>query len=275
MRNRHRPGCPILHAGPDAGPGSILAPRGGLRGSLPSPCASNAQGPAERLRGSAAVWSAASGRRSAPRPNRRNQPRRLESTQDRRREAPIPAPHHFQAKERAIASDGNQDVSASSLNKVRDILFGEQAKASEKKIGTVERKLAKDLQDLRKDLLKRLDSLEAYTNQELEASDERFAESQGESSTFQKEVKRQIAELSKTLEQKTTQLDRAIRELRQQILDQSKGLRDELGAKAEELSAEIDAEVEELREVKIDRVALSALFADLAVKLGDKKSGKK
>ena len=58
---------------------------------------------------------------------------------------------------------------ATSIRKIRDILFGAQARDYERKFATLEEQLLKESADLRNDLKRRFDSLELYIKKEVEA----------------------------------------------------------------------------------------------------------
>ena len=164
---------------------------------------------------------------------------------------------------------------ANNLDKVRDLLFGEQSRAADKRFARLETKLSKETEALRADILKRLDSLEQYTKKEPEALGARVSDHQADTAEMEKEVDAELAALAKDLDKRAAVLadeqHKATAELRKQLLAQTKTLRDELSARTDELSEEVDAEFEELRDIHVDRAALSALFADIAVKLGGKK----
>ena len=59
--------------------------------------------------------------------------------------------------EPAAAGTGN-------LEKVRDILFGHQMREVDRRFVRLEERIIKETRDLRDDMKRRLDALEAYTN---------------------------------------------------------------------------------------------------------------
>ncbi|MCC6409909.1 MAG: hypothetical protein IT453_22335 [Planctomycetes bacterium] len=164
------------------------------------------------------------------------------------------------------------------LDKVRDILFGEQVRTADKRFAKLEAQLAKDLNEVKGDMAKRLESLEQFAKKEIEALAKRTKEEQADASGSLRELAKEVAELTKAFEKRTAALasdhQKAIAELRQQLLDQTKSLRAEIDAKTTDLSTEIVEERQEVDNTKVDRAALSALFADLAMRLSDKKSAK-
>ena len=61
------------------------------------------------------------------------------------------------------------DPSSGNLDKVRDLLFGNQVRDLDKKFNRLEERLSKECDKLREDTKKRLDSLEIYIKQEVES----------------------------------------------------------------------------------------------------------
>src|SRR4051812_34214578 len=55
------------------------------------------------------------------------------------------------------------------LEKVRDILFGTQMRELDRRFARLEERIVKETQDLKDDIRRRLDALEAYTTKETEA----------------------------------------------------------------------------------------------------------
>ena len=62
------------------------------------------------------------------------------------------------------ADDNSQ---SGNLEKIRDILFGQQARDHERRFLALEQSLVKEASDLRAELTKRFDALEAYMQQEV------------------------------------------------------------------------------------------------------------
>ncbi len=179
---------------------------------------------------------------------------------------------------KAIEGDGLTSQASSaptssgeSLEKVRDILFGSQARQYEKRFARLEERLVKESADLRDELSKRFDSLEAYAKKEFEAMTDRLKAERDQREQSHKAISTDLKDTVSSFDQKTSQLDdqltRGQRELREQILEQSKTLAEDIRQKYEQNSAALEREAKELREEKTDRSALAAMFAELAMRL--------
>jgi DNA repair exonuclease SbcCD ATPase subunit len=162
---------------------------------------------------------------------------------------------------------------AGSLEKIRDILFGAQARDFEKRFARLEERLSKESSDLREAVRRQFDSLENYIKQEFESLTERLKTEQTERVDAVQGLSQDMKGSAQAFERRVSQLDdqlaRAQRDLRQQLLDQSKTLSEEIRQKHEEVSAALDRDSRELREDKAGRSALAALFTEMAMRLNN------
>ncbi|MBF2066377.1 MAG: hypothetical protein IGS39_18450 [Calothrix sp. C42_A2020_038] len=158
-----------------------------------------------------------------------------------------------------------------SLDKVRDILFGNQMREVEKKITRLEERVLRECTTLREDTKKRLDNIENYIKQEIESLSNRVVNEQNRREEGLQALVEDNKKITATLEKQLTQLDESInknqRDLRDQILNQSKNLQNEVLQKYEELLAALRRESEELRHAKTDRSTLASLLSELAIRL--------
>lgn len=171
-----------------------------------------------------------------------------------------------EAKSRSANKSGGE-----SLDKVRDILFGSQAREYEKRFARLEERLLNEASDLREDLKRRFDTLEAYIKKEIESLTGRLQAETDQRAESAKQVSAELKDTALAFERKTGQLGehqtRSERELRDQILDQSKSISDEIRQKHEALTALLERSTSELRNEKTDRAALASLFMEVAMRL--------
>lgn len=159
------------------------------------------------------------------------------------------------------------------IEKIRDILFGAQMRDYERRFARLEDRLMKEAADAREDTRRRFDSLEAFIKQEIAALGDRLRAENQQRSQATEDITREMRDTARSLTNKIGALDehssQTHRELRQQILDQAKNLGDEIRAKHDDLSTSLAREARELRSDKADRVALSNLFTELAMRLNN------
>jgi DNA anti-recombination protein RmuC len=162
---------------------------------------------------------------------------------------------------------------AGNLDKVRDLLFGDQVRDSERRLSRLEERLMKGYAELKEDTRRRFDSLELFVKKDIESFTERLQAEQTARDDALSELSQALRDMAKTFEKKAVQLDeqssKAQRELRQQIMEQSKTLRDEFLEKLRELSESFGRAVQELRIDKTDRHALAALLTEVAMRLNN------
>lgn len=166
----------------------------------------------------------------------------------------------------------NQNVNeVNSLDKVRDILFGNQMREVEKKLARLEERLLKECVNLREDTRKRLDSIENYIKQEIESLSQRIVNEQGTRDEGLRVIIEDSKKVTSALERKITQLDDNIntnqRDLRDQILNQSKDLQNDILQKYEEILSALQRESADLRNSKTDRSTLANLLSEIAIRL--------
>jgi len=159
------------------------------------------------------------------------------------------------------------------IEKIRDILFGNQMREYDKRFGRLEERVHKEVTNLNDELSKRFDSLESYIKKEVEFLTDPLKTEQGDRSRalqdLTKDMKDTAALLEKKLEQSEEQFNKRVRDLNDALLAQSKNLSDEIRKKNEELAATLAAEAQELRSDKVDRAMLSEILMEMAMRLSD------
>lgn len=167
--------------------------------------------------------------------------------------------------------DGEAPGGGSSLDKVRDLLFGGQMRDYDRKFARLEERLLQETADIREDVKRRLAALEAYMRSEVELLSERLRAEQEARAGAAQDLGRAMAATSQQFEQRTSQLDdllaRHHRELRQQLHSQHQELTDDVRQRVEDVLARLAREAQELRGDKTDRKALAALLTEMALRL--------
>jgi hypothetical protein len=160
---------------------------------------------------------------------------------------------------------------AASLDKVRDILFGAQAREYERRLIRLEERLAKETADLRDDMRQRLEVLEAFVRRESESLADRLTRERDERTAGARDLSAEIKDVARTHEQTAAAFDERLarehRDLRQQMLDQYNRLSETLREKTDDLVATIAREAHELRNEKASRAVLASLLTEMAMRL--------
>ena len=158
--------------------------------------------------------------------------------------------------------DGTQQAAgAQSVDKIREILFGNQMQDYEKRFARLEDGLHKKITELRDTTTKRLDSLETFIKNEIEALSDRLKNEQSLRDASVKKLSTEFKDsmqlLSKSVEQLQEKQSKDTRDFRQQLLDASKELSSEIVAKHDQADKALKQAFEELNEDKVARTTLS------------------
>ncbi|HCY84624.1 MAG TPA: hypothetical protein DHV36_05760 [Desulfobacteraceae bacterium] len=189
-------------------------------------------------------------------------------------EAPEAAPAEPQAAKTAPVPD---IADAGSMDKIRDILFGNQARDYDKRFSRMENQLNQEAAALRQELLKRIDTLESYIKQEIKDINTRIknenAERTESDAQIQKDLKEMFETLSKKLHQEEENLAERSAELREQILEQSKQLSNDISTKHEQATQSLKQAAMELDDAKMNRADLSGFLLDIAMRISGDELG--
>ncbi len=185
-------------------------------------------------------------------------------------------PHKAKTPEPNVSKEiksgiGNELAEVGNMDKIRDILFGNQAKDYEKRFATMENRLAQEASELKEELLKRIDALEVYIKQEIKDINARIKNESIErvdsQKTIQSELKQGVELLNKKIVQEEENLALKSTELRDQILEQSKQLSEEILSKYDHASKNLKQISQQLDDTKVNRSDLSGFFLELAMRL--------
>ncbi|MBD2252134.1 hypothetical protein [Nostoc parmelioides] len=160
---------------------------------------------------------------------------------------------------------------SNNLDKIREILIGNQMQELDKRFTGLEERIVKELSHVRDETKERLDALEVYIKAEVEVLSESIKNEQLERESHLKAITEEYKFLHTSLEKKLLQFaEQTIsnqRNLREQILIQSKNLQDEIRQKYEEINSLIEKETQQLIHDKADRTHLADLFTEIAFRL--------
>jgi hypothetical protein len=164
------------------------------------------------------------------------------------------------------------DPSASgNLDKIRDILFGAQAREHDRRFAQLEQHLLREATDLRNDLKRRFESLEVYIKKEVDALTSRLTkeqEARGESVT---NLTQELTQLAATLENKARLLEmqatQAQTHVLQQLTERTSELATDVRARHAEATSALNQAVHDLRAEKTDRATLAAILLEASQRL--------
>jgi len=157
------------------------------------------------------------------------------------------------------------------VDRIREILFGSQMREYGQRFGQLEERLLRETSELKTEVRRRLDSLEAYTRQEVEALSDRLKTERNERMQTVDRVSREAIDATRALERRLVQSDEQVskdlRELRQLMLERHRTLADELTQCVSKSEVLQNRRLEELRANAVDRIALASLLAEVALRI--------
>ncbi len=157
------------------------------------------------------------------------------------------------------------------VDRIRDILFGSQMRDYDSRFQRVEERLSREAQELRADVQKRLEALEAFMKGEGESMSNRVKTEQWERAQAIERIGRELGDTARRLDEKLGGLDEQrsneIRDLRHQLLEQSKALSNEIREKHDALKAGLDHEAQQIRGAMTGREALAEMLSEVSLRL--------
>lgn len=158
-----------------------------------------------------------------------------------------------------------------SIEKVRDILFGSQAKSNEARFARLEDGLAREVFELKDLLRRRVESLEAFFHSETQALSERIRdEREDRMSAFEAhdlEMKGALTSLARRLGDLNIAMNEGDSSVRRDLMAESRKLLEEIGLRHESVRGLMETRVSELHSRKADRAVISDLMRELATQL--------
>jgi len=179
----------------------------------------------------------------------------------------------IKVKPQKTAMIPNDAAETGSMEKIRDILFGNQMRDYERRFSRMEEQMAQAMLEMRQENQKRLEALEFYFKEELAALKDRIKAESDQRGDGDKKLNEELQKASTSTAKAITKVEEKLSErateLRQQILQQSKQLSAEIQAKNEQAAHELKKTADDLEETKINRSTLAEYLIEMAMRLSD------
>ena len=173
-------------------------------------------------------------------------------------------------KEGAL-SHSDEPSASGNLDKIRDILFGQQAREHDRRFAQLEQHLIREATDLRNDLKRRFESLEVYIKKEVDALTSRLTKEQeirGDSVT---KLTQELTQLAATLDSKARHLESQAAQTQthfmQQLTERTTELASDVRVRHAEATSALNQAVHDLRAEKTDRSTLAAILLEASKRL--------
>jgi uncharacterized protein YicC (UPF0701 family) len=181
--------------------------------------------------------------------------------------------HGYEVSSHQVHQPDPSEAGAGNIDKIRDILFGNQMRDYEQRFSRLEEALRKESAELRDSTRRHLEALETFVHKELSALQGRVIAERDERSENHARLTSDLAAASasfvKRLGEMENQEATAKSEIRSNLLQQSKELHDAIRQKADDTTSLLERRFAELHHAKTDRAALASLFSEVALRLSD------
>lgn len=156
----------------------------------------------------------------------------------------------------------------SGVDKMRELLFGNQMQDYDKRFSVMEERFAQRLRDLEGESTRGLGALETTIKKQLESVAGQFREEKDLRADADKELERSLRDHTQTLEKRLAQLSdqlaRQERDFTDRLSHEVQALREEIRRRQDDSRATMERMFAELSNVKTDRNLLAGLFVEIA-----------
>jgi DNA repair exonuclease SbcCD ATPase subunit len=168
----------------------------------------------------------------------------------------------------ALSGVGVPGADAVSVDKIRDILFGNQMQDYDRRFSQIDERFQQKLRDLESETTRHLGTAETSLKKQLDSLANQMAQEKELRSDSDKELERNLRDqmqgLEKRIGQLSDQLGRFERDFIERVTQETQGLRDELKRRNDDTRATVEKMFAELSGVKTDRNLLAGLFVEIA-----------
>ena len=166
-----------------------------------------------------------------------------------------------------------EDADLRDLEKVRDLLFGSEVRATRTRFSRVEDRLNSEVSRLRQEVTARFDAFEEKLTRELDEAQSRIDDERRARETAVHEVVDGLKNVAGGLEEKIGQLDESATQERDALAEETTRLREELNRGLQTLRSGLlesrEKALDEMHDRKADRKVIAGLFAEFATRLSD------
>lgn len=157
---------------------------------------------------------------------------------------------------------------AVSVDKIRDLLFGNQMQDYDRRFGNLEERFLQRLKEVESEGSRGLAAAEANAKKQVESLAGQLREESDARAEADKEIERNLRETTQALEKRVRQLSEQLgqieRELADRIAQSAQTLREEGRRRNDDTREGFERMLGELGSVKTDRNLLAGLFAEVA-----------
>jgi hypothetical protein len=167
-----------------------------------------------------------------------------------------------------LPSVGAPGTDAVSVDKIRDILFGNQMQDYDRRFSQIDERFQQKLRDLESETTRHTGTVEVSLKKQLDSVANQMVQEKALRSDSDKELERSLRDHAQSLEKRIGQLSDQLsqfeRDFIERITAETQALRDELKRRNDDTRANVEKMFAELSGVKTDRNLLAGLFVEIA-----------
>lgn len=170
-------------------------------------------------------------------------------------------------KTKTQARSNGKTPAPAHLDQLRDILYGQESKATSERLESLTKRLDAEVRSLRAALAESRDELEAYIEEEVVALNSRIeTDDKKHKQALATEIKALSAKKTRELSRRIGTQAKALDETKKQFSSRMKSQSARLRQLITELQEATDGQISSLTESKMDREALSKSLGELALR---------
>jgi chromosome segregation ATPase len=169
----------------------------------------------------------------------------------------------------AVGGDrGALAESAVSVDKIRDLLFGNQMQDYDQRFTKLEGRFLARLKDIESEAARNLSAFEANTKKQVDSLAGQLRDEKDQRADSDKDIERVLREQNQALEKRlralSDQLNQLDREMSDRLTRETQSLHEEIKQKNADMRQALESMFAGLSNVKTDRTLLASLFVEVA-----------
>jgi chromosome segregation ATPase len=172
------------------------------------------------------------------------------------------------AAEAMLAAAAREPEAAVGVDKIRDLLFGNQMQDYDRRFSKLEERFLQRFKDVEADTARNLSAFESNAKKQVESLSGQLREEKDQRVDADKGIERTLRDQNENLEKRlraiSDQLANFEREIGDRVTREVQSLRDEIKRKHDDTQQTIEKMFAELSNVKTDRNLLAGLFVEVA-----------
>jgi Zn-dependent oligopeptidase len=158
--------------------------------------------------------------------------------------------------------------SAVSVDKIRDLLFGNQMQDYDRRFAQLEERFQQRLKEIESEAARNLSAFESNSKKQVDSLAAQLRDEKEQRADGDKEIERMLREQNQALEKRirsmTDQLAQFDRDISDRVTRETQSLHEEIKQKNTDARQTIEKMFAELSNVKTDRTLLASLFVEVA-----------